>query len=65
LIGAGGYTPVTGVLTVEEGKADAVAYGRRFISNPDLVQRLRLRQPLTPYDRDTFYSHGAKGYTSY
>lgn len=65
LIGAGGYTAVSGVLTVEEGKADAVAYGRRFISNPDLVQRLRLRQPLTPYDRDTFYSHGAKGYTSY
>ncbi|KAF3358186.1 hypothetical protein VdG1_02963 [Verticillium dahliae VDG1] len=45
--------------------ADAVSYGRRFISNPDLVQRLRLRRKLTPYDRSTFYTHGAEGYTSY
>ncbi|KAM5349224.1 hypothetical protein ACJ41O_005731 [Fusarium nematophilum] len=65
LIGGGGYTAVTGVLTVQEGRADVVSYGRRFISNPDLVQRLRLGQALTPYNCSTFYTHGAQGYTTY
>ncbi|KAM0575208.1 hypothetical protein ACHAO2_006595 [Verticillium nonalfalfae] len=65
LVGNGGYTAASGILTVEEDQADAVSYGRRFISNPDLVQRLRLRRQLTPYDRSTFYTHGAEGYTSY
>ncbi|KAH7361534.1 hypothetical protein B0T11DRAFT_226116, partial [Plectosphaerella cucumerina] len=65
LIGNGGYTAVSGVLTVEDGLADAVSFGRRFIANPDLVQRIRLNQPLSPYDRSTFYTHGARGYTDY
>ncbi|KAH6670306.1 hypothetical protein F5X68DRAFT_141792, partial [Plectosphaerella plurivora] len=65
LVGNGGYTGVNGVLTVEEGLADAVSFGRRFIPNPDLVQRIRLGQPLSPYDRSTFYTHGARGYTDY
>ncbi|KAF9767955.1 hypothetical protein IL306_014807 [Fusarium sp. DS 682] len=65
LLGNGGYNGVTGILTVEEGRADAVSFGRRFISNPDLVERLKKGYPLTPYDRSTFYTHGAKGYTSY
>ncbi|KAG5796275.1 hypothetical protein H9Q69_004701 [Fusarium xylarioides] len=65
LVGNGGYTAASGILTVQDDLADAVSYGRRFISNPDLVQRLRLGQPLSPYDRDTFYTHGAEGYTSY
>lgn len=65
LIGNGGYTAVSGILTVEEGLADAISFGRRFISNPDLVERLRGGHPLTPYDRSTFYTHGAKGYTTY
>ncbi|KAH6703499.1 N-ethylmaleimide reductase, partial [Verticillium dahliae] len=65
LVGNGGYTAAAGVLAVEEDEADAVSYGRRFISNPDLVQRLRLRRPLSPYDPSTFYTHGAQGYTTY
>ncbi|KAH7255088.1 uncharacterized protein BKA55DRAFT_473019, partial [Fusarium redolens] len=65
LVGNGGYTAASGLLTVQDDLADAISYGRRFISNPDLVQRLRLGQPLSPYDRDTFYTHGAEGYTSY
>jgi hypothetical protein len=65
LIGNGGYTAVSGVLTVEDGLADAVSYGRRFIAKPDLVQRIRLNQGLSPYDRSTFYTHGARGYTDY
>ncbi|CEL11162.1 Putative 12-oxophytodienoate reductase [Aspergillus calidoustus] len=65
LVGTGGYTAVTGILTVEQDLADAVSFGRRFISNPDLVERLRFGYPLTPYDRSTFYTHGAEGYTTY
>jgi N-ethylmaleimide reductase len=45
--------------------ADLVAFGRPFISNPDLVQRLHLDAPLTPANYETFYGGGAKGYTDY
>ena len=45
--------------------ADLVAFGRPFISNPDLVQRLRLDAPLTPPNHETFYGGGAEGYTDY
>lgn len=61
----GGYTAVSGVLAVENDFADAVSYGRRFIPNPDLVLQIRLNHPLSPYDRDAFYTHGARGYTKY
>ncbi len=45
--------------------ADLVAFGRPFISNPDLVERLRTGAALNPADRDTFYGGGEKGYTDY
>jgi N-ethylmaleimide reductase len=45
--------------------ADLIAFGRPFISNPDLVERLRLGAPLNPLDRETLYGGGAKGYTDY
>jgi N-ethylmaleimide reductase len=45
--------------------ADLVAFGRPFISNPDLVQRLHLDAPLTPANYETFYGGGSKGYTDY
>lgn len=45
--------------------ADLVAFGRPFISNPDLVDRLRTGAALNPADRTTFYGGGAKGYTDY
>lgn len=50
---------------VASGHADMVAFGRPFISNPDLVQRLRLNKPLAEPDRNTFYGGGAEGYTDY
>jgi 2,4-dienoyl-CoA reductase-like NADH-dependent reductase (Old Yellow Enzyme family) len=65
LIENGGYGAISGVLAVETGLADAVTFGRIFISNPDLVERLRFGYPLTPNDNTTFYTHGATGYTSY
>ncbi|MDQ2832406.1 MAG: alkene reductase [Acidobacteriota bacterium] len=65
LISAAAYTPLTADITVEQSKADAIAFGRLFISNPDLVARIRQGLPLNPYDRSTFYGGGEKGYTDY
>jgi len=51
-----------------QGRADAVSFGRPFISNPDLVERFRRGAPLARQDRDTFYTgHGddRRGYTDY
>ena len=48
-----------------EGIADGISFGRPFISNPDLVQRIALGAPLSPGDVDTFYSGGAAGYVDY
>ena len=49
---------------VQEG-ADLVAFGKDFISNPDLVRRLREAAPLNPFNQKTFYGGGAEGYTDY
>lgn len=48
-----------------EGKADAVAFGKPFISNPDLVDRFRENAPLAEWDDATFYTGGERGYTDY
>jgi N-ethylmaleimide reductase len=47
------------------GLADAISFGRPFISNPDLVERLRVGAPLTPDNMATWYSQGPEGYTDY
>ncbi|MEI9999423.1 MAG: alkene reductase [Verrucomicrobiota bacterium] len=65
ILAAGGFTPETAEAIVEKGDADFVAFGRFFIANPDLPERIRLGLPLNPYDRDTFYGGGAHGYTDY
>jgi 2,4-dienoyl-CoA reductase-like NADH-dependent reductase (Old Yellow Enzyme family) len=51
--------------SIASGEADAVAFGKAFISNPDLVRRLRENAPLNEWDMSTFYSSGEKGYTDY
>jgi len=48
-----------------EGIADGISFGRPFISNPDLAERLALGAPLSPGDVSTFYSGGAAGYVDY
>jgi 2,4-dienoyl-CoA reductase-like NADH-dependent reductase (Old Yellow Enzyme family) len=48
-----------------EDKADAVAFGKLFIANPDLVRRFRERTPLNAWDTATFYAGGERGYTDY
>lgn len=50
---------------VESGATDVVAFGRPFISNPDLVRRLRERAPLNPLRAELLYGGGADGYTDY
>jgi N-ethylmaleimide reductase len=50
---------------LEKNKADLIAFGKLFISNPDLVERLKLGAPLNDFDKATFYGGGAKGYTDY
>jgi N-ethylmaleimide reductase len=65
LITAGNFTREGAVSTVSQGHADAIAFGRYFISNPDLPQRLARGLALTPYDRATFYGGGDAGYIDY
>lgn len=60
-----GYDRAAAIAAIDEGRADMVAFGRPFISNPDLVDRLRRNAPLAPLDRDTLYGGGAKGYVDY
>ncbi len=50
---------------VASGRADIVAFGKAYISNPDLVERLRQDAPLNAWDQSTFYGGGEKGYTDY
>jgi N-ethylmaleimide reductase len=50
---------------IEEGFADAVAFGKPFISNPDLPERFAQNAPLADWDDSTFYTPGEKGYTDY
>jgi len=60
-----GYTRSMAMDVVARGAADMVAFGRPFISNPDLVRRLRDDLPLAPLNRDTLYGGSAAGYTDY
>ena len=65
LISAGGYNRENAIETLANNNADAVAFGRLFISNPDLVRRLKDNLALNKYDRSTFYGGAEKGYTDY
>jgi N-ethylmaleimide reductase len=65
LLSAAAYTPGSAALAVEQKSADAVAFGRLFIANPDLVERIKGNHPLNPFDRSTFYGGAEHGYTDY
>lgn len=60
-----GYNFKLATEVLEKNKADLIAFGKPFISNPDLVERLKLGAPLNDFDKATFYGGGAKGYTDY
>jgi N-ethylmaleimide reductase len=61
----GGYDAERGERAVSEGSADAVAYGRLFLANPDLPTRLSRRGPLNVPDTETFYGGDERGYIDY
>ena len=59
------FRPDTAELAIASGVADAVAFGRHFVANPDLPLRIKDGVALTRYDRNTFYTFGAAGYNDY
>jgi N-ethylmaleimide reductase len=65
LIAAGGFNGESAAAIVAAGDADLVAFGRHFIANPDLPERLRRKLPLNRYDRLTFYGGDGRGYIDY
>jgi len=60
-----GFTQESAKQVLAAGEADAVAFGKPFIANPDLPLRFRLDAPLNSPDADNFYGSGPKGYTDY
>jgi N-ethylmaleimide reductase len=65
IIAAGGFEPDSAEEIVEKGDADLVAFGRHFVSNPDLPKRIELGLPFNSYDRATFYTFDSREYTDY
>jgi 2,4-dienoyl-CoA reductase-like NADH-dependent reductase (Old Yellow Enzyme family) len=59
------FSPETAEEAVATGVADAVAFGKLFIANPDLPRRIALKAPLNPPQPESFYSPGPAGYTDY
>jgi N-ethylmaleimide reductase len=65
LISAAAYTPDSAAEAVRERNPDAIAFGRLFIANSDLVRRIQEGRALNAPDRSTFYGGDAHGYTDY
>jgi N-ethylmaleimide reductase len=62
---AGGFDRDTAEAALKAKQADLIAFGRPYVSNPDLVSRMKANAPLAEPDQATFYVPGAKGYTDY
>ena len=60
-----GFDGASAAAALEAGLGQAVSFGRHFIGNPDLVERLRHGRPLASLDRKTLYTPGARGYSDY
>lgn len=65
LILNGGFARDSAEQAIAEGRGELVAFGRPWLANPDLAERLRRDLPLNPPDFSTFYTPGPKGYTDY
>ena len=65
LIVTGGFDRDSAENWLAQGKADLIGFGRKFIANPDLPERMRSLAPLNADDPATYYGGGAKGYTDY
>jgi len=64
-IASGGLDRGSAEQLLKEGRGDLVAFGRAWLANPDLIERMKAGLPLNPPDPATFYTPGAKGYTDY
>ena len=64
-IASGGLDRNSAEQVLKEGRGDLVAFGRAWLANPDLIERMQAGLPLNPPDAATFYTPGAKGYTDY
>ena len=65
IIAAGGYTAEKAEKNIKDGYIDAVAFGRDYIANPDLAERIREGAPLNEQHPQSFYGGGTEGYTDY
>ena len=65
IVGAGAYTAEKAEELINKGFIDAVAFGRSYIANPDLVERFKQNAELNEPKPETFYGGGAEGYTDY
>lgn len=65
VITTGGHTPSSAERMLADGVADLVGFGRLYIANPDLSERIRTGRPLAEPDRKGFYGGGARGYVTY
>ena len=65
LIFAGGFDHDTAESWLQQRKTDLIAFGRKFLANPDLPERFRRRAPLNADDPSTYYGGGMKGYVDY
>ena len=65
LVFAGGFDQETAEAWTDQARADLIAFGRKFIANPDLPERFRRRAPLNADDPATYYGGGEKGSTDY
>ena len=65
LIGNMGYTPAEAAQAVADGRLAAVAFGHHYVSNPDLVERVKTGAALVEPDGRTLYTQDAQGYTDY
>jgi N-ethylmaleimide reductase len=64
-IASGGLDRPTAERVIAAGQGDLVAFGRAWLANPDLIERMQAGLPLNPPDASTFYTPGARGYTDY
>ena len=64
-IASGGLDKGSAEQVLQQGRGDLVAFGRAWLANPDLIERMKAGLPLNAPDPSTFYTPGAKGYTDY
>ena len=65
LIHSSGFTPESAEVELQNSRADLVAFGRNFLANPDLVERIAVNASLNDVDYTTLYTPGKKGYIDY